>query len=188
MAPSPACRRRRPKFAAGKFRLHIPISEYSFPRMQLNAFKNRLLQEPDKIVRFVLPDGEVIPARFHVTEVGHVTRRFIDCGSTVRETESCLLQTWVPDGDNEHRLTAGKLAEILEASRKVLPARDLEIEVEYDSSVVAQYTVNEPTVQEDTLTFALGNKKTDCLARETCGVEPAAAVAGCCGGQGCGCG
>lgn len=156
--------------------------------MQLNAFKNRLLEQPEKTVRFLLPDGDAIPARFHVTEVGHVTRRFIDCGGTVRRLESCLLQTWVPEGDNEHRLTAGKLASILDVSRQVLPSQDLEVEVEYDCCVVAQYIVNEPTVRDDALTFSLSNKKTDCLAREACGVEPAAAESGCCGGRGCGCG
>lgn len=156
--------------------------------MQLGTLKERLRQHPEKIVRLVLPDGDAIAARFHVTEVGHVTRRFIDCGGTIRQLESCLLQTWVPDGDADHRLTAGKLAKILDRSNQVVPSDDLAVEIEYESCVVAQYALEESSVEGDSLTFSLGNKKTDCLAREACGVEPAAAGAGCCGGQGCGCG
>lgn len=168
--------------------LSIPIKEYTKNGMKITTLKDRLRAHPKKVVRFVLPDGDAIPARFHVTEVGHITRRFIDCGGMIRQLESCLLQTWVPEGDGDHRLSAGKLAKILDLSRQVVPSDELAVEVEYDCCVVAQYTLEESSVQDDVLTFALGNKKTDCLAREACGVEPAAAGSGCCGGKGCGCG
>jgi hypothetical protein len=153
--------------------------------MNLRTLKASLLPHPDKVVRIILPDGDPIAAHFHVTEVGHVNRRFIDCGGTFRSLESCLLQTWVPDGDNDHRLTAGKLAKILELSRQVIPSDDLEVEVEYDCCVVAQYAVDSLAVEGDMLTVTLRNKKTDCLAREQCGVDTTATSA-CCG-SGCGC-
>jgi hypothetical protein len=51
------------------------------------------------------PDGDEILAHFHVTEVAHVTKRFIDCGGKLHDRQdACLLQTWVAD-DCEHRLT-----------------------------------------------------------------------------------
>ena len=46
--------------------------------MDLHTLKHNLAQTPDKIVRFILPGGRDIPARYPVTEVGHVTKRFID--------------------------------------------------------------------------------------------------------------
>lgn len=147
--------------------------------MNIQTLKATLLQHPDNHVRFILPDGDPIPPEFHVTEVGHVVKNFIDCGGTVRSQESCLLQTWVGEGDQDHRLTAGKLARILELSRKVVPSEALEVEVEYDCCVVAQYTVDSASVAGGELRFTLGNKKTDCLARESCGVDA--------GGAGCGC-
>ncbi len=156
--------------------------------MNLTDLKTTLRQHPEKNLSFFLPDGDAIPAHFHVTEVGHVTRRFIDCGGTVRALESCLLQTWVPEGDREHRLTAGKLAKILEISRQVVPSDDLEVEVEYDCCVVGQYTLAAASSADGTLTFTLGNKKTDCLAREQCGIEPVQTASACCSGAGCGCG
>jgi hypothetical protein len=65
------------------------------------------------LVRFALPDGGLIPAHAHVTEVGRVDKRFIDCGGTVRSDAHCLLQTWVAD-DVEHRIIASTLAGILQ--------------------------------------------------------------------------
>src|SRR3954468_21528305 len=130
--------------------------------MNLRSLKASLAPHPDKVIRFILPDGDQVPAHFHVTEVGHVNRRFIDCGGTIRSLESCLLQTWVPDGDSEHRLTGGKLAKILGLSGQVIPSDDLEVEVEYDCCVVAQYSVDSLGVESDMLTITLRNKKTDC--------------------------
>jgi hypothetical protein len=149
--------------------------------MNLRTLKAALDLHPEKIVRFVLPDGAFIPARYHVTEVGHVAKKFIDCGGTVRVQETCLLQAWVPEGDPSHRLTAGKLTRILDLSAKVLLADDLPVELEYESAEVAQYTADAIVAQGAELQIELGSKKTDCLAREACGLEPA-------GTGGCGCG
>ena len=146
--------------------------------MDLDELKKQLLRQPESKVVFVLPDGELIPAEFHVTEVGHVVKNFIDCGGTVRRTESCLLQTWVSAEGKNHRLTAGKLGKILELSRKVIPSGGLAVEIEYGTGPVAQYTIDTAATTGDTLSFQLGNKKTDCLAREVCEVEAG----------GCGCG
>jgi hypothetical protein len=150
--------------------------------MKLRIFKARLLQHPEKSVRLVLPGGDPVPAEFHVTEVGHVVRNFIDCGGMTRTAEACLLQAWVAEDDKDHRLTAGKLATILEWSRTVVPSEELNVEVEYDRGVVGQYTLDAAEVTDGVLVFQLGNKKTDCLAREVCGVE----AGGCGPGDGSG--
>src|SRR6185312_6150245 len=107
--------------------------------MNLSALKTYLRQHPQRNVRLILPDGDPIPADFHVTEVGHVAKNFIDCGGTVRRVDTCLLQTWVADNDPQHRLSAEKLAKILDLADKVLPGEDLEVEVEYEPCCVAQY-------------------------------------------------
>ena len=60
--------------------------------MTLNQLKEILEATPDKFPRFILPDGDHVPAHFHLTEVGHVTKNFIDCGGTIRKTESSVLQ------------------------------------------------------------------------------------------------
>jgi hypothetical protein len=148
--------------------------------MKLGSLKTNLNRHPSKNVRFVLPDGDPIPADFHVTEVGHVIKNFIDCGGTVRRAETCLLQAWVAADDADHRLSAGRLANILDLSARVIPSEELEVEVEYEPCAVAQYKVASVEVAGDELRFQLSHKHTDCLAREACGLAPA--------GSGCGCG
>lgn len=149
--------------------------------MKLRELKSLLQQHPDHLLRLVLPDGDSIPAHFHVTEVGYVTKKFVDCGGTFREVSSCVLQTWVAD-DEDHRLNAGKLGFILNLAEPILPQDDLEVEVEYEDCVISQYPIGDAAVAGEHLTFALTNKHTDCLAKEACGLESAAreGKSGCC--------
>ena len=153
--------------------------------MKLKELKTALALQPNAQPRFILPDGDQIPAHFHITEVGHVTKRFIDCGGKLHErNENCLLQTWVAD-DYEHRLSAGRFAKILQLGDKVLPHDELEVEVEYDCCVVAQYPITRADLVGDYIDLQLGAKHTACLARgrgeneqPCCGTREAAAV--CC--------
>jgi len=147
--------------------------------MNITAFKASLRPHADLPVRFILPDGGAIPAEAHVTEAGHVTKRFIDCGGTRRSQETCLLQVWVSERDQSHRLFAGKLGGIMEKARAIVPSETLQMEVEYGPSVVAQYTVTHVAAEHGELRVTLGNKATDCLARELCEVSPATTSCGC---------
>jgi len=145
--------------------------------MNISDFLSELRVQADKPVRFILPDGGMIPAHFHITEVGHVTKRFIDCGGTRRTLETCLLQTWVHD-DVDHRLFVGKLAAIFDKAGDVLP-----VEIEYEDGVVAQFPVEGAEVIDGLLVFRCGWKHTDCLARGIClsgECLPAPQPAGCC--------
>jgi hypothetical protein len=51
--------------------------------MKLSEIKSHLgnLEQ----IRFQLPNGELVPEHFHVTEVGKISKYFIDCGGTVRK-------------------------------------------------------------------------------------------------------
>ncbi|MEP6821251.1 MAG: DUF6428 family protein [Chthoniobacterales bacterium] len=147
--------------------------------MKLKELTTLLALHPEARPHFILPDGDVIPAHFHLTEVGHVTKRFIDCGGTLHErSETCLLQTYVAD-DVEHRLEAGTFAKILELGKQVLPHDDLEVEVEYDCCVVAQYPIASAVFAGESIEIQLGEKHTDCLAKEKCGIGVGDS---CCGG------
>ncbi len=135
--------------------------------MIITELLNHLRANADKPLLFVMPDGGFIPAHYHITEVGHVMKRFIDCGGTRRTLETCLLQTWVHD-DVDHRLYAGKLATIFGMAGDVLPHHDLPVEVEHEDGVVAQFPVESAEVIDGMLAFRLGLKHTDCLARGIC--------------------
>ena len=133
--------------------------------MTLHELRLSLEAYPDALPRFILPDGDLIPAHAHVTEVGYVTKRFIDCGGEIGHQESVVLQTWVGD-DMEHRLTSGRFVTILQLGARVLPGDDLPVEVEYDCCVVAQYPIDGVEPNRDHLDILLGSKRTQCLARE----------------------
>jgi hypothetical protein len=133
--------------------------------MKINEFRSALEAAPEVLVRFTLPNGDQVPAHFHVTEVAYLSKKFIDCGGVTGGTESCVLQTWLGD-DDDHRLSAGRLAKILALGGTVLPHDELEVEVEYDCCVVSQYPVMAAKRVNEYLEFSLGSKRTKCLARE----------------------
>jgi hypothetical protein len=148
--------------------------------MKLSELRDSLIRNPESTLGFQLPGGGAIRADFHVTEVGHVAKRFIDCGGKTHSSEACVLQVWLADNDMEHRLKAGRLASILELAKNVLPEMDLDVEIEYEDRVVSQYPVESIEEAPGGLGIKLGLKHTDCLAREACGLEQA-----CCGTEGC---
>lgn len=135
--------------------------------MTVSEFVSHLRTHCEKPLSLMLPDGGFVPAHYHITEVGSVHKRFIDCGGTRRTQDTCLLQTWVHD-DTEHRLVAGKLAVIFDKAGDVLPDHDLPVEIEHEDAVVAQFPVESAEVIDGSLTFRLGLKHTDCLARGIC--------------------
>jgi Family of unknown function (DUF6428) len=148
--------------------------------MTIAEFIARLREHAGDTPRFLLPDGGYIPVHAHVTEVGRVDRRFVDCGGTVRTSAACVLQTWVAD-DTDHRLLAGKLADIIEKAAPLLQTDTLPVEIEYEEFLVSQFPVAGIVGDAPALTFALVTKHTDCLAKEIC--LPAADD--CCAGSGC---
>ncbi len=115
-------------------------------------------------IAFQLPNGELVPRHFHVTEVGKITKNFIDCGGTVRNEEVINFQLWNAD-DYDHRLHPEKLIKIIELSENVLKLKDAEIEVEYQGETIQKFGLD-----FDGKNFLLTSKQTDCLAREACGI------------------
>ena len=130
--------------------------------MKLSDIKNHLATAD--AVNFKLEDGSYVPEHFHVTEVGLVTKNFIDCGGTVRNETVANFQLWNAD-DYEHRLKPQKLMNIIALSEKVLGMGDHEIEVEYQSGTIGKYDLD-----FDGKDFVLLSKQTACLAKDQCGI------------------
>lgn len=146
--------------------------------MNVNQFNEALEQNPNSAIEFVLPSGERIPPHFHVTEVGRVDRSFIDCGGTKRASSSCLIQLWAAD-DMTHRLLPSKLGKIMLMAAPTLQSETLPVEVEYGELIAAQYSVDHFESVFGKLRFMLMGKRTDCLAKDKCGVE-GCNTPGCC--------
>ena len=83
--------------------------------MKLSEIKDHLNNLEQ--ITFMLPNGELVPTHFHVTEVGKITKHFIDCGGTVRNEEVANFQLWNAD-DYNHRLHPEKLSNIIALFRK----------------------------------------------------------------------
>lgn len=128
--------------------------------MKLSEIKQIL--ETAETVNFKLENGAFVPEHFHVTEVGVVSKHFIDCGGTVRTETFANFQLWDAN-DFEHRLKPAKLQKIIALSEKVLEMQDLEIEVEYQSATIGKYGLG-----FDGRDFVLLTKKTACLAKGNC--------------------
>ena len=146
--------------------------------MTLDTLLKVLAENPAAPLHLLLPDGDLVPAHFHVTEVGRVQKDFIDCGGTVRSATACVLQVWVAD-DRDHRLETTKLAGTLRLAAPLLKATDLPVEVEYEDGRVSQFPVAAAEVTPSGVLLHLGAKHTACLALDRCGVG-AAGAPGCC--------
>jgi hypothetical protein len=130
--------------------------------MKLNTFKE-ILNEINSI-RFILPNGSMVPNHFHITEVGFIEKHFIDCGGTLGNEQFVNFQLWEAD-DFDHRLAPQKLRSIIELAEKELKLPDAEIEVEYQGETIGKYGL-----AFNGISFLLTNKQTACLAEDACGI------------------
>ena len=131
--------------------------------MKLSEIKN-ILPSLDNVA-FQLENGTSVPEHFHVTEVGVITKHFIDCGGTIREEKVVNFQLWSAN-DYDHRLKPTKLLNIIKLSEQKLGIEDsLEVEVEYQAETIGKFGLDHRDGA-----FVLTTKQTDCLAKETCGI------------------
>ena len=136
---------------------------------------------------FLLPGGQRVPDHFHVTEVGETTKRFIDCGGTVRSQQVASLQLWSAT-DYDHRLAGNKLADIIRLAQDRLKLGDLPVEVEYQG----EQTIETYALAVTDGKLQLTGQQTDCLAKDKCGIPEKPKVSldsfvagGCTPGGGC---
>ena len=130
--------------------------------MLLSAFKQKLGEI--ETLEFQLPDGQFVPAHFHITEIGNVSRNYIDCGGTLRQENKFNLQLWV-SSDSDHRLAPDNLLNILQLAEKQLGFSNEEVEVEYQQSTIGRYEL-----AFNGTVFQLINTQTACLAPDQCGI------------------
>ena len=153
--------------------------------MNIKEFKHTLSNLCE--LTFVLPNGSHVAPHFHLTEVGEITKDYVDCGGTIRNEKVANFQLWAAD-DYEHRLEPEKVIEIISMAEKQLGLENLEVEVEYQSETIGKYGLD-----FDGKRFLLTVTQTDCLAKEKCGIPeaqpvnlvPAQSSSGCSPESGC---
>lgn len=131
--------------------------------MDLQELKNVL--EGLNELSFQLPNGQLVPAHFHVTEVGVVNKKYIDCGGTLRQETKVNLQLWEAN-DYDHRLHAEKFSAIIKLAEEQLGIDNAPVEIEYQGDTIEVYDL---VFEQNQL--KLVSKFTNCLAPDKCGVE-----------------
>ena len=98
--------------------------------MKISELKNHLNMVTE--LSFRLPNGNSIPAHFHLTEIGLITKYFVDCGVSIHHEKWATFQIWVAN-DTDHRLKPSGFLKIIDNSGKILGNEDLDVEVEYQT-------------------------------------------------------
>jgi hypothetical protein len=138
--------------------------------MHLGQLTQALRESASPSFRIEMPSGTLLPEHFHVTEVGKVTKDFVDCGGVRRLEQTCVLQTLVAD-DLDHRLSTAKLSEILDKGAALGLQASMEVDVEVQGNTIEIYRIAAADNRDGQLTLSLRNKATACLAPDKCGLE-----------------
>ena len=131
--------------------------------MKINDIKKKLKKL--SAVKFILPNGKIVPKHFHITEIGLIKKKFIDCGGLEREETVVNLQLWTAN-DFNHRLAPKKFLDIIELYQEKLGFNDLEVEVEYQTETIGKFKLD-----FNGGAFLLINTMTDCLDKDKCGIS-----------------
>jgi hypothetical protein len=130
--------------------------------MKLSQFISAL-QKGQKL-DFALSSGGFVPAHYHMTEIGTISKDFIDCGGTMRSEKKINFQLWFSH-DEDHRLTSEKLLGIIKVGQERIGLADLDIEIEYQEQTIGKFGLE---LEGDH--FKMTSTKTACLAEELCGI------------------
>lgn len=137
-----------------------------------------LEQHQDKYLLFEYASHKFVRANYHITEVKHIKIESVDCGAQTDSWNETIIQLWespLEKNKTEH-MSVSKALGILKTVGKV-KFYDLNAEVKFEYSNAsfhtAQLFVNDFIIEDKNITFQLGVQKTDCKAKELCGIpEP----------------
>lgn len=130
--------------------------------MKLSQFKQIISTITE--LKFRTITGSEIPNHFHITEVGQVDKKYIDCGGVIHFESKINMQIWTST-DIDHRLTPLKLLEIISLSESKLSIGDFEIEIEYQGDTIGKFGL-----EFENGVFNLTSTQTNCLAMDKCGI------------------
>ena len=151
--------------------------------MNLQEFKQTLKEHPNHGVLIQIEGGQTLAPHFHVTEVGLVTKDFVDCGGTRRTTNTCRLQTLVAN-DIDHRLSTDKLSGILKKTIDVLHLDpELTVEIEIQTDTISIYELSDAVVDSGKIKITARTTRTACLAPDTCRLDMLPVLGSDCSGE-----
>lgn len=137
----------------------------------INLFK----EHQGKSLLFEYQPNEFVKANYHITEVKHIKIDSVDCGAREDAWNETIIQLWESPkeiGKTEF-MSVYKALSILNKVGRMRPY-DLESEVKFeysnDTFHTAQLFVNDFEIRDNNLMIKLAVEKTDCKAKEECGI------------------
>ncbi|MDG5490852.1 DUF6428 family protein [Psychroserpens sp. SPM9] len=134
-----------------------------------------LEQHQEKSLLFEYAPNAFVGANYHITEVKHLKIDAVDCGAQTDSWNETIIQLWESPLEIS-KTTYMSVLKALGILKKVgqMKAYDLNAEVKFEYSNssfhTAQLFVNDFKIENQNLIFQLGVQKTDCKAKELCGL------------------
>ncbi|WP_248724357.1 DUF6428 family protein [Seonamhaeicola sp. ML3] len=143
--------------------------------MKTQELFNILEQNQGKSLCFEYAPNLMVGTNYHITEVKHIAVESVDCGANADSWNETIIQLWESPSEIEktNYMSVYKALGILKKVGKMKSYRlDAEVKFEYSNETfhTAQLFVNDYEIQGTNLIFKLAVEKTDCKAKETCGI------------------
>lgn len=143
--------------------------------MNTQEFLELLKLNQNKDLMFEYHPGKFVGANYHITEVKNISVESVDCGAGTDSWKETVVQLWESpkEMDKKEFMSSYKALGILNKVNRMYPMiQDAELKIEYSNSTfhTAQLFVQGYSLRENALILHLSVKKTDCKAKETCGV------------------
>jgi len=160
--------------------------------MKTEDFLSLIAEHQSKALLFEYAPNQLVAANYHITEVKHLTVDSVDCGAQTDAWKETIVQLWESPselGKTEY-MSAYKALAILKKVGTMKPyVLDAELKIEYSNATfhTAQLFVNDFVIQNNNLIIKLAIEKTDCKAKELCGVPEVKTedASACTPGSGC---
>ncbi len=149
--------------------------------MKTSEFLLILENNKNKELLFEYAPSQFVASGYHITEVKNVTIESVDCGAGTDFWRETVVQLWESPSHNnqdnvpESSMSTLKALGILKKVGKINPyTLDAEIKFEYgnDTFHTAQLFIENVDLNFGKVSIKLSVNKTDCKAKETCGIKP----------------
>lgn len=143
--------------------------------MKTQEFFNLLEEHKDKVLQFEYATNQYVAANYHITEVKHITIDSVDCGSQADRWNETIVQLWESPAEalkTKHMSVLKAFGILKKVGQMKAYDLDSEIKFEYSNATfhTAQLFVNDFEIRDNNFIVKLSIEKTDCKAKELCGV------------------
>jgi len=143
--------------------------------MKTQEFLALLKTHQNKSLVFSYGENKLVAPNYHITEVKNITVDSVDCGAGTDFWKETVIQLWESPSEigKKEFMSSYKALGILTKVDRIKPmVLEAEVKFEYSNAAfhTAQLFVGSHIVLDDKLLLNLQIAKTDCKAKESCGI------------------